>query len=136
MMRSELELDVRYYETDQMGVVHHSNYIRFFECGRSDMMLKAGLPIEELEKQGVMLPVVGVECHYRQPALMGDRLRIVTMIDRVPLAKLVVRSEVYNQKGELLCKGAVTLGFIDTVTRHPIRCPEVMADVIERNMVD
>ena len=53
-MKSELELDIRYYETDQMGIVHHSNYIRFFECGRSDMMQKAGLPIEKIEKAGVI----------------------------------------------------------------------------------
>lgn len=134
MMRSELELDIRYYETDQMGIVHHSNYIRFFECGRSDMLVKAGLPIEEIEKAGVMLPVVSVECHYRHPAYMGDRIRIVSMIDRVPLAKLVVRCEIFNQNGDMLVDGAVTLGFIDTVTRHPVRCPEVLAAIIEKNM--
>ena len=70
-MRSELELDVRYYETDQMGIVHHSNYVRYIECGRSDMMKKAGLPIEAIEAAGVMLPVVSVECHYKLPAKMG-----------------------------------------------------------------
>ena len=99
-MKSELELDIRYYETDQMGIVHHSNYVRFFECGRSDMMQKAGLPIEQIEKDGVMLPVVSVECHYKHPAYMGDRIRIVSVIDKVPMAKLVVKNEIYNQKGE------------------------------------
>ena len=49
MIKTELELDVRYYETDQMGIVHHSNYIRYIECGRSDMMEKLGLPISEVE---------------------------------------------------------------------------------------
>ncbi|MBO5195349.1 MAG: acyl-CoA thioesterase, partial [Bacteroidales bacterium] len=120
--------------TDQMGIVHHSNYIRFFECGRSDMMKKAGLPIEVIEAEGVMLPIVAVECRYRLPAKMGDRIRIVSMIDRVPMAKLVVKSEIYNQHGELLCNGAVTLGFIDSVTRHPVRCPESLAKIIEDNM--
>lgn len=133
-MKSELELDIRYYETDQMGIVHHSNYIRFFECGRSDMMKKAGLPIEVIEAEGVMLPIVAVECRYRLPAKMGDRIRIVSMIDKIPMAKLVVKSEIYNQHGELLCNGAVTLGFIDSVTRHPVRCPESLAKIIEDNM--
>ena len=64
MIKTELELDVRYYETDQMGIVHHSNYIRYFECGRSDMMEKLGLPISEVERAGVVLPVVAVECRY------------------------------------------------------------------------
>lgn len=129
-MTSELELDIRYYETDQMGIVHHSNYIRFFECGRSDMMQKAGLPIEEIERAGVMLPVVSVECHYRHPAYMGDRIRIVSKIDKVPMAKLVVSSEIYNQHGELLVTGKVVLGFIDARTRHPVRCPEKLARLI------
>ncbi len=133
-MRSELELDIRYYETDQMGIVHHSNYIRFFECGRSDMMQKAGLPIEIIEKEGVMLPVISVECHYKHPAYMGDRIRIVTSIDKVPMAKLVVKSEIYNQDGVLLVNGVVTLGFIDSVSRHPVRCPQALADIIEKSL--
>ncbi|MCM1502856.1 MAG: acyl-CoA thioesterase [Bacteroidales bacterium] len=134
MMHSELELAIRYYETDQMGIVHHSNYIRFFECGRSDMMAKAGLPIEKMEEDGVMLPIVGVECHYKHPARMGDTIRIVSMIEKVPLAKLVVKSEIYNQHGDMLVYGTVTLGFIDSVTRHPVRCPENLAEVIRQNM--
>jgi acyl-CoA thioester hydrolase len=134
MMKSELELDVRYYETDQMGIVHHSNYIRYFECGRSAMMAKVGLPIDAIEKAGVMLPIVAVECKYRRPALMGDRIRIVSMIDTLPAAKLVVNSEIYNQKDELLCKGSVTLGFLDAATRRPIRCPKDLVAVIEKHM--
>lgn len=123
-MKSELKLEVRYYETDQMGIVHHSNYIRYFECGRIDMMKKVGLPIEKIEKEGIMLPVVGVECRYRIPARLGDTLRIVTLIDKAPLAKLVVRSEVYNSEDVLLCDGSVTLGFIDSETRRAVRCPD------------
>lgn len=134
MMRSELELDVRYYETDQMGIVHHSNYIRYFECGRSDMMAKIGLPIDAIEKAGVMLPIVAVECKYRRPAMMGDRIRIVSMIDALPAAKLVVNSEIYNQNDELLCRGSVTLGFIDAETRRPIRCPKDFVAVLEKHM--
>ena len=134
MIKSELELDVRYYETDQMGIVHHSNYIRYFECGRSDMMEKAGLPISKVEEAGVVLPVVSVECRYRMPAKMGDKIRIVTMIDKVPMAKLVVRNEIYNAAGNLLCEGKVIPGFLDAVTRRPVRCPEPLAEVIERGM--
>ena len=129
-MKSELELAVRYYETDQMGIVHHSNYIRYFECGRSDMMQKYGLPIEVIEREGVMLPVVSVEARYKTPARMGDTIRIVSRIDKVPMAKLEVNTEIFNQEGILLCTGKVVLGFIDAVTRHPVRCPRNLADLI------
>lgn len=134
MMRSELELDVRYYETDQMGVVHHSNYIRYFECGRSDMMVKAGLPIEKIEEAGIMMPIISVECRYRRPAMMGDRIRVVSAIEKLPAAKLVVVQEVYNQNGDLLCEGSVTLGFIDVVSRRPVRCPKSLIEVLEKGM--
>ena len=133
-MKSELELAIRYYETDQMGIVHHSNYIRYFECGRSDMMEKYGLPIQKIEEEGVMLPVVSVECHYKTPAVMGDTVRIVSSIDKVPLAKLIVNSEIYNQNGVLLAYGSVTLGFIDSKTRHPVRCPDSLAEIIKTNL--
>ena len=132
MLKNEHFLDVRYYETDQMGIVHHSNYIRYFECGRTDMLKKLGLPIERIEEAGVMLPIVSVECRYRRPAKMGDRIRIVSMVDRVPSAKLIVRSEIFNQNDELLVEGSVTLGFIDSQTRRPVRCPENLVAVIEK----
>ena len=129
-----MELAVRYYETDQMGIVHHSNYVRYFECGRSDMMKKYGLPIEVIEKEGVMLPIVSVEARYKMPAKMGDVIRIVSKINKVPMAKLEVLSEIYNQDGVLLCTGKVVLGFIDAVTRHPVRCPQNLADIISAHI--
>lgn len=134
MMQSELFLDVRYYETDQMGIVHHSNYVRYFECGRTDMLKKLGLPIEQIEQTGVMLPVVAVECRYKVPARLGDTLRVVSIIDKVPMAKLVIRNQIYNPAGQLVCEGSVTLGFIDSVSRRPVRCPEALTRIFEENI--
>ena len=133
-MNSELFLDVRYYETDQMGIVHHSNYVRYFECGRTAMLKEVGLPIEKIEEAGVMLPVVSVECRYRTLAKLGDTLRIVTAVDEVPRAKLVIRNEVYNQQGHLVCQGNVILGFIDASTRRPVRCPEMLVKIFEEHI--
>ena len=129
MLKHEHFLDVRYYETDQMGIVHHSNYIRYFECGRTAMLKELGLPIEKIEEAGVMLPVVSVECRYKVPARLGDTLRIVSVIDEVPRAILVIRTEIYNPAGQLVCEGEVVLGFINAQTRRPVRCPEDLAAV-------
>jgi len=134
MIRSELFLDVRYYETDQMGIVHHSNYVRYFECGRTDMLKKLGLPIEMVEQAGVMLPVVTLECRYKVPAKLGDTLKIVSVIDTLPLAKLVIRNEIYNPAGLLVCEGSVTLGFIDSSTRRPVRCPAALTRIFEKHI--
>ena len=134
MIQTELKLDVRYYETDQMGIVHHSNYIRYFECGRTAMLKELGLPIERIEEAGVMLPVVSVECRYKTPAVLGDTLRIVTSVDEVPRARLVIRNEVYNPSDQLVCEGSVTLGFIDSNTRRPVRCPEMLVKIFEEHI--
>ena len=134
MMQSELFLDVRYYETEQMGIVHHSNYIRYFECGRTDMLKKAGLPIEKIEEAGVMLPVVSVECRYKVPARLGDTLKIVSIIDSLPLAKLTIRNEIFNQDNQLVAEGKVVLGFIDADSRRPVRCPKMLTEFFEKHI--
>ena len=124
---------VRYYETDQMGIVHHSNYIRFFENARSQMMVDLGCPIEEFEKQfGVLIPIVSVECRYRHPARMGDVLTATASVVKSPMAKMEVAQTVVNQRGEVCAEGLVVLGFIDSKTFRPVRCPEVIVQMFEK----
>lgn len=129
MVKSEHFLDVRYYETDQMGIVHHSNYIRYFECGRNAMLKEMDMPMEKVEASGVMMAVAAVDAKYKVPAKLGDTLRIVSIIDTPPTAKVVVKTEIYNQNEQLVCTGSVTLGFIDAMTRRPVRCPEALAEI-------
>ena len=133
MVKSEHFLDVRYYETDQMGIVHHSNYIRYFECGRNAMLKELDMPMEKVEASGVMMAVVAVEAKYKVPAKLGDTLRIVSIIDTPPTAKVLVKTEIYNQNEQLVCMGSVTLGFIDAQTRRPVRCPESLASIFTEN---
>lgn len=136
MMYYETHFPVRYYETDQMAVVHHSNYIRFFECARSAMLANGGYPIEQCEADGVTMPIVSVECKYLFPARMGDVLTATAAIETVPLAKLVIRQEVYNQDGVLCASGRVVLGFLSKETGRPVRCPQKMADLIASRLND
>lgn len=123
-MKSEVLLDVRYYETDQMGIVHHSNYIRYFECARNKLMCDAGYPIEKCEADGIVFPILSVNCNYKHPAKMGDKLRCTAEITQRPLARLYVKQEVYNQDGILCVEGETVLGFLDAKTRRPMRCPQ------------
>lgn len=98
------------------------------------MLKKLGLPIEMVEQAGVMLPVVTLECRYKVPAKLGDTLKIVSVIDTLPLAKLVIRNEIYNPAGQLVCEGSVTLGFIDSSTRRPVRCPAALTRIFEKHI--
>ena len=132
----ETNFPVRYYETDQMAIVHHSNYIRYFECARTEMLIALDYPIEAIEADGVVMPVVSVTCKYKHSAKMGDVLRVVCMIDKVPLAKLPIREEVYNQDGVLCAEGVVTIGFLDKVTGRPVACPPKITKILEERIND
>lgn len=133
----EASFPVRYYETDQMAVVHHSNYIRYFEIARDEMMVSLGFPIERCEKElGVLVPIVSVECHFRHPARMGDVLTATAEVDRVPLAKMLIRQTVRNQDGVLCAEGKVTLGFLDKESFTPVRCPDPIAALFEKFIND
>ena len=132
----ETNFPVRYYETDQMAIVHHSNYIRYFECARTEMLIALDYPIEAIEADGVVMPVVSVTCKYKHSAKMGDVLRVVCMIDKVPLAKLPIREEVYNQDGVLCAVGVVTIGFLDKVTGRPVACPPKFTKILEERIND
>ena len=134
MSKFEHFLDVRYYETDQMGIVHHSNYIRYFECGRMAMLEEVGLPMHKIEESGIMLPIISVECKYKYPAKLGDRLKVVTYFTELPRARFTVMSEVYNQEGRLLVEGSVSMGFIDSMTRRPVRCPESLLNLFTEHI--
>lgn len=124
MYKGECNIEVRYYETDLMGIVHHSNYIRYFEYARVKVLDEVGLPMTEVEKSGIMMPVINVNINYKLPAKFGDVLKVVTLIKELPKAKLSIFTEIYNQAGIEICNGSVTLGFIHSDSRKVTRCPQ------------
>ena len=133
MTHFEVTFPVRYYETDQMAVVHHSNYIRYFEIARDEMMVTLGFPIEKCESElGVLVPIVSVECHFRHPARMGDILTASAEVTKVPMAKMIIKQAVHNQDGVLCAEGVVTLGFLDKKSFMPVRCPEPIVQLFEQ----
>ena len=137
MVSSEVKFPVRYYETDQMGIVHHSNYIRYFECARTNLMIDCGCPIDRCEiEDGITFPIVTVECRYRHPARMGDVVTAVAAVDTLPTAKLIVRQSVYNQDGVLCAEGKVVVGFLDKATGRPVRCPDRVLKSFEAHIND
>lgn len=132
LYKYEMELQVRFYETDQMGIVHHSNYIRYFECGRGKMMDDLGLPVCKFEEYGFVMPVSSVSCKYKTPAKLGDTLKIVSVVEKVPMARVDVHTTIYNQNGDLVCEGDVVLGFLNKDTHRPIRAPKEFLDAFTK----
>ena len=71
---------VQYYETDKMGIVHHSNYIRWMEEARIDFLERMGWPYDRLENEGIISPVIGVDCKYKANSLFPDRIEIIASV--------------------------------------------------------
>lgn len=89
----EIEIRVRYQETDAQGRVHHANYLTYFEMGRIELLRAAGVCYKELEAQGTMLVVAEVHCRYLLPAEYDDVLRLRTTTERTRGARITMRHE-------------------------------------------
>ncbi|MDI9482943.1 MAG: acyl-CoA thioesterase [Bacillota bacterium] len=98
-MLSETEIVVRYQETDQMGVVHHSVYPIWFECGRTDLIQKAGITYGQLEKDGIMLPLLGLKCRYMSPCYYGDTVIVKAGVKDMKPARIIFRYEIFRKGG-------------------------------------
>ena len=96
-METETKLIVRYAETDKMGIVHHSNYPIWFEVGRTDFISKIGMHYCELEKEGVMLPLIDLKCSYKSPARYEDKIVIKTRINKLTFTRISFYYEVYKE---------------------------------------
>ncbi|MDD2533953.1 MAG: thioesterase family protein [Eubacteriales bacterium] len=106
-----VSLKVRYYETDQMGIVHHSNYIRWFEVARTDYLRAVGLPYRELEASGTISPVIGISCDYLQSARYDDEIAIRAWVTGYTGVRLQLSYEV-TCDGVVLCRGKSEHAFV------------------------
>jgi len=108
----EIEIRVRYQETDPMGFLHHANYFTYFEIGRTELLRAAGGNYREMEEQGLLVVVVEARCRFRQPARYDDLVKIRTTITRVTPAKILHEYQMLRD-GQVLAVGNATLAIID-----------------------
>lgn len=121
---SELEVRVRYAETDQMGVAHHASYLVWFETGRTEYIRGRGRSYAQIEADGWLLVVVEARCRYLRPARYDDVLIIRTRLRALGPATLEFGYEVLRkQGGEMLAEGATVHAAVDR-RGHPRRIPE------------
>ncbi|HDL18222.1 MAG TPA: acyl-CoA thioesterase [Bacteroidetes bacterium] len=114
MITTRYELRVRYAETDQIGFAHHSRYLEWFECGRSDMMRRLGYPYGVMEEEGVLLPLVETGCHYHLPAKYDELLTIVTELRRIPRATIGLDYQILRSADKkLLADGFTVHAFVN-----------------------
>jgi acyl-CoA thioester hydrolase len=112
MVSGEISIRVRYAETDRMGLLHHANYLVYFEQGRTELLRAQGVAYKDLEDQGYLLVLTRVQVRYRSPARYDDLLTLRTTVVRTTMVKIEHRYELLRD-GLLLAEGETTLGCVD-----------------------
>jgi acyl-CoA thioester hydrolase len=108
----EIEIRVRYQETDGQGRLHHANYINYFEVGRVELLRASGKSYRELEQEGLFLVVAEASCRYFAPAQYDDLLRLRTTTARAKGARIEHHYEL-SRDGELLAEGRTVVACVD-----------------------
>ncbi len=135
-MHSRTKITVRYAETDQMGIAHHSNYPIWYEAGRSDFIKLFGTSYSEMEKAGIMTPLLNLTCHFGLPALYDDELIIRTWCITMTAARIVFsytvkRIEKDGTETEL-GYGTTEHGFVDSKTLKPCNIRKRLPELYEK----
>ena len=126
MNSGEITIRVRYAETDRMGLLHHANYLIYFEQGRTELLRTCGLSYKDLEDQGFLLVLTKIEVKYRRPAHYDDLLTLKTIMTRTTSVRIDHRYELSCEK-RLLAEGASTLACVDREGR-PQALPDFLRD--------
>jgi acyl-CoA thioester hydrolase len=119
-----------YADTDQMGFVHHSNYVRFYENARWEAFRKMGLPYKTIEEKGILMPVIDMSFKFIKPAYYDDQLTVNVGIKSVGNTRLKFSYETYRNQHELISTASTTLAFINKTSRRPCRIPDFVDKVL------
>ena len=114
MCAVDTKIRVRYKETDQMGIVHHSNYYTWFEVGRTEFMRQQGISYRDMEKRGLMLPLTETHCEYKQGAMYDDIVIIRTKMTAFSGVRITMEYEAIREHdGKLLARGKTVHAITD-----------------------
>lgn len=132
MFTHDTQIRVRYAETDQMGVVYHSNYFPWFESGRTEAIRSLGYTYADMERMGIIMPVVDIHCRYLRPAKYDELLTVRTTIKELPIHhKIEFFNDVYNEQNELLASAKIILYFMEAKTMKRTTLPAAMLETIK-----
>lgn len=128
MKENEIFIRIRYGETDQMGVVHHGNYALYLEMGRTEWLRTFGISYSQMEREGVMLPVISMSLNYKKSAYYDEVVKVKTQLKKTPAVKIEFEYEITNEAGEILVEANTVLAFINMKTKRPMKCPDYILD--------
>lgn len=121
MKRFQKEIEVRYAETDMMGVVYHANYLVWAEVARTHLVEQVGFSWPEMEKNGIVSPVLQVNFSYKKAAHYGEKVTVTAWVAEYNGFRVTYGYEFHNQEGELLCEGTTHHVLAEAGSLRPIR---------------
>lgn len=129
MFVSTTTIRVHYALTDQMGFVYYGNYAQFYEIGRTEAIRQLGYTYKDIESMGIIMPVVDLHFKFLRPAKYDDLLTVKTTLRELPIHhKIVFHGEVFNEAGQLLNAGDVTLYFMEASGMKRCSMPEALME--------
>jgi acyl-CoA thioester hydrolase len=132
MYAHEIQIRVRYGETDKMGYLYYGHYAEYFEVGRVELIRSLGLSYKSLEdNHGIWLPVVSLDMRFVRPAYYDDLLTVRTELRELPGEYITFHVEILNEKRKLLNAGRVRLCFFDAQTRKVVPAPVMLLDALQ-----
>lgn len=136
-MITKTDYHVNFYDTDTMAVVHHSNYIRWFEIGRVEFLRSAGITLGDLMDAGYLFPIVEIRAKYHAPAVFDDTLVICTKPEALTKAKMAFSYEIRKKSDDTLCVTGYSQNvFTDKETGKITRLSKAFADKLAQAMQD
>lgn len=133
MIHTTHSIRVRYAETDPMKYVYYGNYAQYLEVARVELFRTLGISYEEIENQGIWLPVSQFTIKYLKPALYDEILEIHTFIKKIPGVRVEFDYEIYNSSKEKITEASTTLFFLNAQTNKVVKCPDFLMKIIEEN---
>ena len=122
---------IRYYETDQMGFVHHSNYLRYFELARIEWISSLGFSYQKMEERGYLMPVINANIEFKRPLTFGNSFRVKIQSKEIPKVKFELIYEIVLDKDIIIARGSTTLAFLSSHNLKPVRCPKFFSDLFK-----
>ncbi|WP_332020574.1 acyl-CoA thioesterase [Kaistella sp.] len=136
MIHTTHSLRVRYGETDPMKYVYYGNYAEYLEVARVELFRELGIPYDEIENQGIWLPVSEFSIKYLKPGLYDEILEIHTYIKKIPGVRIEFEYEIYNSSKEKITEAKTTLFFLDAKKNKVIKCPDFLMDLLVKNWAE
>ena len=120
MKPHQMIIKVIYADTDQMGFMHHSNYLKYYEMARWELFRKIGIPYKVIEEKGTIFPVIDMKISYLKPAYYDDKIMIQTLIAKSTGARILFNCKMYNQDNILINEAIIAIASVRKSNNKPV----------------